>query len=166
MTRNLLVLGLGALFIGCDTADTADDTSTPDDTTVDTAPLDTEINQVSYGFDETEWVYGVELIGWGAGVDIDIYQNEGGYVWEESHVLDQLDYDPNGEWDKWGTSLPIVTDWKDQVDSVNTLYTGAMEDTLTWMVTAYDMDGYFADCAVWGKTISYYASFGCWEVQF
>ena len=71
-------------------------------------------------------------------------------------------------WDRWGITLPIVTDWMDQVDSVNTLFAcdAATEATMTWMVTAYDMDGYFADCAVWGKRIEYYASHGCWEVAF
>ncbi|MBN1335180.1 MAG: hypothetical protein JXB39_04410, partial [Deltaproteobacteria bacterium] len=118
MYKSLIVLGLGALLVGCDTGDTGVDSY---DTEVgdDTAPLDTEINEVSYGYDDDKWVYEVELIGWGSGVDIDIYQFEGGYTWEESHSLGQLDYDPNGTWDKWGITLPIVTDWKDQVDSVN-----------------------------------------------
>ncbi len=130
--------------------------------------ISTEINIVSYGADATSWIYEVELIGWGSLVTIDIYRNEGGDVWEESHELLNIEYDPNGEWDRWGITLPIVTDPMDQIDSVNTWFEGteAMEATMTWMVTAYDMDGYFADCAVWGKRIEYYASHECWEVVF
>jgi len=168
MIRPLLVLGLGALFVGCDVKDTgADDTNEPDDTDTGSG-IATEVNLVGYACssDNEEWTYEVELIGWGSEVDLDIYQYEGGYEWAESHVLDQGDSDPDGTWDKFDITLPMVYDWDDQVDSVNTLYTCDMEETLTWMVTAFDMDGYFADCAVWGDDISVYASFGCWEVQF
>lgn len=127
-----------------------------------------EINIVSYGANSTRWIYEVELIGWGSQVTLDIYRDEGGDVWEEYHEFDEIAYDPDGDWDRWGTTLPIVADPKEQLDSVNTWFEGseAMEATMTWMVTAYDMDGSFADCAVWGKRIEYYASHGCWEVQF
>jgi hypothetical protein len=149
--------------------DTGDSTPWDDTGWDDTGwHISTEINVVSYGFDTTVWEYEVELIGWGSGVDLDIYMNEAGHVWEESHVLDQREYDPNGTWDVWGITLPIVADWRDQVDSVNTFYEGSTvaEATMTWMVTAYDMDENFADCAVWGKRTEYYESYGCWEVVF
>lgn len=167
MEKSLILLGLGALLVGCGTGDTGE-TSAGDDTEGDTAPLETEIDEVSYGGDEDEWVYEVMLIGYGGSVELDIYQQTGGKEtrWEEAHVLDNLEYDPDGQWDKWGITLPIVTDWKDQVDSVNTLFSADLEPTMTWMVTAYDLDGYFADCAVWGQNIAYYASFSCWELEF
>ena len=148
--------------------DTGD--STPWDTDWDDTgwSIPTEINTVSYGFTSTRWIYEVELIGWGSLVTIDIHRDEGGDVWEESHELGQGDYDPSGTWDRWGITLPIVADPKEQADDVNTWFEGseAMEATMTWMVTAYDMDGYFADCAGWGKRSEYYASHGCWEVEF
>ncbi len=139
--------------------------STPTD---DTVPLETEIDEVSYGVFKEEWVYEVLLIGYGGWVTLDIYRQDGGKEtrWEESHELSNIEYDLDGQWDKWGITLPIVSDWKDQIDSINTLYTAKMESTMTWMVIAYDLDGLFADCTVWGQKIAYYALFDCWEMQF
>ena len=171
MTRPLLVLGLGALFVGCDLKETGEDTYIPTDDTTETGGTTTEVYNVAYdcSSENEKWTYEVRLIGWGSGVTLDIIETgdtKSKEQWAEAHELDQGDYDPDGAWDEYDKELPMVYDWTDQVDSLNTLFTCDMEDGMTWMVSAFDMDGYFSDCTVWGHDISVFAKYLCWESTF
>ncbi len=168
------VLALCLPLMGCfgteDKCDSGDDCETGD-TTTETGDswvyVPTEIDVVSYGYDSAEWWYSVDLFGWADNVELDIYQYEGGYTWEEYHPLENSDYAGDGTWDLWEITLPITTDWTAQEDGVNTLYEGNSdrESTLTWMITAYEGSD-VADCVVWGKRQETFDSYGCREITF
>ncbi|MBN1335952.1 MAG: hypothetical protein JXB39_08335 [Deltaproteobacteria bacterium] len=150
-------------------ADTDTDTDADTDTDTDTdtdADVDIGITAVSYDCRSNEWEYEARLGGRGVAVTLDIYQNEGGYAWEEHHELEPRDHDPGGAWDEWGILLPMVEDWRDQQDSVNTLFFEcSFEPTMTWMIQAWYTGGSYADCVVWGKDVSYYDAYGCREID-
>ncbi len=129
---------------------------------------ETEINAVQYGYTTSEWDYSVDLLGWGSDVLLDWYQYEGGYVWEEWHYFDNTDAAPDGSWDEWDVTIPIVSDYSQQQNDVNTLFQGTLdrESALTWMITTWDMSGAHADCVVWGKRQEYYGGYGCLSISF
>ena len=110
------------------------------------------IDELSYSYTSTVWDYYVLLCGWGSDVLLDWYQYEGGYVWEEWHYFNNTDSAGDGSWDEWQITIPIVSDYTDQQNDVNTLFQGNAdrEATLTWMITAFTMSGGSGDCAVWG----------------
>ncbi len=161
--NKLFLVALGALFIGCDGKETGD---TGDESGY--YYYATEIDAVEYGYTATDWDYSVDLIGWGSDVMLDWYQYENDYVWEEWHYFNNTDSAGDGSWDEWGVTIPIVSDYTQQANDVNTLFQGNAdrEATLTWMITAFDMDGASADCVVWGKRQEYYGGYGCAAISF
>ncbi len=173
MTKYLLPLAAFAL-IGCfgDDKDCEDtdgvcETGMTDDTdSGDPMVYDLEIDVVSYGYDATEWMYEVELIGWAENVSMYITQDTSS-PWEEDHDLVQGDFDPHGAWDQWAITLPITAVWSDQESGVNTLFSGdaAMESTMAWRIDAYEA-GAVVDCVVWGSDISLVDTGDCREITF
>jgi hypothetical protein len=169
-----LLLPLAALaLIGCgdlDDTNDKDDTAPPDDT--DTGPVetpDTEIDEVTYGFDTVEWSYEADILGWAESAHLTITQDTSS-PWDEEHDLVQGDYDPDGMWDTWGITLPITADWADQESGVNTLFAGdaAMEATMLWRIDVYD-GGAIADCVYWAGAsadVSLIADAACRELTF
>lgn len=128
---------------------------------------DLEIDSVTYGYDSSEWSYEVDCRGWAEAATIAFHQDVSGYVWEEEHEMGNYDWDPAGAWDVWGITLPIVTDYTQQVDDENTLFAGdpATEATMTWMIQVWENGG-VGDCVVWGADTSVFASYGCREIGF
>ena len=175
MTKYLLPLAAFALFAcgddpkDCEDTDGVCETGMTDDTDADTdGPVvyDLEIDVVTYGYDATEWVYDVELIGWAENVTMYITQDTSS-PWEEDHDLVQGDFDPDGAWDKWGLVLPITDDWQAQESGINTLFAGdaAMEATMAWRIDAYEA-GAVVDCVVWGSDVTLVDTGDCREITF
>ncbi len=129
---------------------------------------DMAIDEISYSYTSSEWDYYVLLAGWGSDVLLDWYWYEGGYTWEEWHYFDNTDCASDGSWDEWQRTIPIVTDYTDQQNDVNTLFQGDAdwEAELTWMITAFTMSGSSGDCVVWGKHAEYYGPYGCLVISF
>jgi hypothetical protein len=173
----LALLGLGLLACGevkeetavpCDDTDgICEETDGPTETG-DTAPevYETEIAEVTYGYDATEWSYLVDFVGWADTVTMTITQNTNP-AWDEEHELAQIDFDPNGAWDQWGVDLGIVTTPQDQVAGSTTLFSGdaAMEATMAWRIDAY-VGTDVVDCVVWGSDISLVDTGACREITF
>ncbi len=160
----LLGLALTACFESDDTAK-ADDTYDPGATGDSWVYYPTEIDVVTYSYDSTEWEYGVDIIGWAENVTMYITQNTSS-PWEEEHDLQQGEFDPDGYWDKWELTLPVVS-FNEYESGVNTFFQGsaAMEATMAWRIDAYE-DGAVADCVVWGSDISLVDTGDCREITF
>ena len=113
----------------------------------------------------SEWYYALSCDGWCGGGNVTIMQTGSNDPWgPESHDMVQGDYDVCGSYDNWEITLPVVTDYTAQVDGENTLYISADSDrynSLTFKFTAYDLDGAFLECWVWGNDISYFSADGC-----
>lgn len=150
-------------------SDTDTDADADSDTDTDTAftPTELAIDVVSYHYSSSEWFYSVDLDGWAERVTMDISQDTSS-PWEEYHELLNVEYDPGGAWDLWEIELPIVGNWTDQEESVNTLFQGGHESTMVWRVEAEDGDGGY-DCVVWsgnGADPGVLMESGCREISF
>jgi hypothetical protein len=128
-----------------------------------------EITGVTYSYDDSEWLYNVELVGWAQSVHLHITQDTSS-PWSEDHDLINAEYAGDGTWDLWSVTLPITADWSTQESGSNTLFAGddAMEATMAWRMDAYE-DGAIADCVVWAgsaSTTSIVDSGDCRELAF
>jgi len=125
------------------------------------------IDMLSCSYTSTEWAYFAMLRGWASDVLLDWHKYEGGYTWEEWHYLADTSSAAYDSWVGWQRTIPIVNDQTQQQNDVNTLFQGndEREDTLTWMITAFDQSGARRDCVVWGERPEYYGIPDCWEAS-
>lgn len=156
MNKLPLIVALGLATSACFQAN---DTDVKDDTDISATGdswtyYPVEISGVTYGYDESEWTYSVELVGWAQTVHLTITQDTTS-PWEEDHDLVNAEYAMDGTWDLWAVTLPITADWSTQESGSNTLFAGdaAMEATMAWRVDAYE-DGIVVDCVVWAGSAS------------
>ncbi len=171
MYKLIFPLTLGAFMLGAcedDTKDTAGaDTG---DAAVEDCYVETDvsINDVSdptmaYDAGSGSWYYYIDANGWADDAYVDIYQDAGGYVWEETHELVNTDWDDCGTWDWWDIELPVVTDFNDQTDSVNTLYDDTMIGLNSWMFHVW-VGTAMVDCWVYDVAgNNYFDGMGCSE---
>jgi len=174
MQKSLLALAALSLF-GCLGDDTGKDDTGPEDTqeTGGTTP-ELAIDTVIYGYDTTQWTYEVDCIGWADTVSMYITQDTTS-PWEETHELENTDYDPDGAWDKYELTLPITDDWEAQESGVNTLFGNSIscenpycESTMVWQIKAFEGDT-VADCVVWAGSdadVNIVMEAGCREITF
>jgi hypothetical protein len=82
-------------------------------------------------------------------------------AWSEYHSNFQLsDYDSRTE--TKSISLNLVSDFEDQVNNVSTIFNVASSTIarqLTVMFTVTDPEGAYADCAVYGHDVGYFADY-------
>ncbi len=147
-----LCLPMSACHSSKDTASTG---LREDEDTAGQSTLDPYIVDRQYGFTSESWSYEVTLQGWAGLVTLDIEQDDATFSWAEEHDLENIDFASDGTWDIWAKTLFIIQDQEEQIDGASTLFSGTQEraDSMTWMVTAYDMDLSTAvDCIVWGAS--------------
>lgn len=105
------------------------------------------------------WTYDSFVDGWAGLAVLDIFETGDGHwpsqpqsVWTETHTLNNLAYDENGDWDEWGITLRSVTTINQQIASQTTLFSCAWNDggSLAFRETIYDDSGHELDCVIWG----------------
>lgn len=81
--------------------------------------------------------------------------------WEETHTAFVYSGDNSYGGETWSLSLDLEPDYTQQVDNTSTIFdlnsaTISAQLTLAWVI--YDSAGAYADCAVYGEDISYFAN--------
>jgi len=175
MNRTIILTALTAplLFAACDGAGGGWEDIFGDDTGYydtgfngDTAPL---ITQIDYGCDvgnPDQWWFDVTNEGWAGDVTVDLFETGDGAwgsgnvgaVWDERHYMTNVEWAEDGSWDRWDLTLSDVESPGSQTAGRSTLFGCAWNDgrSLAFMATAYDDNGRFADCAIWGHESEQY----------
>jgi hypothetical protein len=173
MTRashlTLALLATSSLAASCDQVPGWEDLF-ESDSAWDTAFYDGEVQiaQLDYrcssGSPDTWWVQAV-MDGWAGDVELDIFETGDGNwpgnpnaVWEESHLLTNVDHDPGGAWDVWEATLVDVESPGQQIGGRSTLWGCWWDDgdSLAFKVTVYDDGGREVECAIWGNESEQY----------
>jgi hypothetical protein len=164
----LAAVALSATASTCDPTGGWDDLLDSEDTAGDFYEGPIQIAQIDYTCSEgspDRWAFEVVNDGWAANIGLDIYETGDGNwpgnpnaVWEESHDLENTDWDEAGTWDAWSISLSDVDRPGDQISSRTTLWDCWYDDgnSLAFMVTMFDDSGRAVDCAIWGNESSDY----------
>lgn len=134
---------------GCDTAGVCDS----GDTVVSTGDL--VITEVHEDCETDSWWYYAWTNGWTTDGVLSISQDTDP-AWTEQHNLPSNLGDgecADGSCDYLEQYLTVVTSAGAQVADSTSLFqcTGGMPDTMGWRIDIYDLDGNFADCAVFGN---------------
>lgn len=144
----------------CDSNDICDSVG---DTFGTVQEADLKVDTLGYTFTSASWVYQVHLEGWADAVQLSIYWTDDSDELEEIHDFHQIDYDPNGAWDEWGSTLEIV---EEDPGNEQTVFTASQEAGMTWMAAAYK-SGAFIDCGVKAGakgSIDHWSVYGCHEI--
>jgi hypothetical protein len=173
--RRSAVLGVVlALGVACPSADEPEELPTEMDTDPCSVPDSggyiwssgsTEIDEVIWGYDDEQWWYRVEIIGWAELVTLEVQRNWKEEIWIEQHEFTNTEFAEDGSWDRWELSLGVTGDPLDQVADESTALaaTEANLARMTWMVAIYE-DGAMADCAEWGADTEQYLTLCCKEL--
>jgi hypothetical protein len=146
----------------CDTAEGCEDTAPAD--TADTAfSIDTPaISSFDINCDEkTEsYIFTATLGGWANLVAIDMIDSYKP-AWEESHEMNEIDYESDGSGSTWYLNLDWVRDLKSFEEGYTTTYADCSWP-LTYKVTAYDyLTGEAFDCLVTGDDTALFDTTDC-----
>ncbi len=107
--------------------------------------------------EESYWAYGVETIGWTAGVTVTAHLWYPGH--EESYGLNEVTRGEDRQWELLERWVPIVAP-DSHVPEETTTFPCSFE-LMTWMVSAQDTEGQESDCVVFGYDPSVFALEGC-----
>jgi hypothetical protein len=107
------------------------------------------------------WYYEVDIDGWADAVVLDITENSDN-PWSESHHLDEVSFTKDPYTDTFAKEIPVVGNWDEQKNEVNTLFSTTSEPHMVWMFTAY-VQSEAAACGVAASdgNVGDFAGYGC-----
>jgi hypothetical protein len=173
--RRAVTLGVFlALGVACISADEPDELPAEMDTDPCYVPdswgyiwssTSTEIDEVTWGYDDEQWWYRVDIIGWAELVTLEVQRHWNEETWIEQHEFTNTEWAEDGSWDRWELHLSVVDDPLDQMADESTALaaTEANLARMTWMVATYE-DGAMASCAEWGADTEQYLTLCCREL--
>lgn len=95
------------------------------------------------------WLFSASTDGWTYGATVDLFRASDGAF--ESHPLQVVRTDPNGEWDSLSSgNLADGVDPAEQVDGVSSRFDCSEEGSLSFAIRIQDRGLRVADCVLWG----------------